>query len=181
MDNGKTKKNTEYDEKNREYKINYKLKANKNCNIYLASDNNLQLYIDGNPQFKDYANIWSTETGIKQIKHLEENEQFEFTLTTKHNLELLYIYVSDNNEIQKLLDSKRKNYFTDIRINNDGITGKAIFDDDGFLVFSIAYNDCWKIWVDGKEVPTEVIGGCFLGIGLKKGKHEIVSKVSRIP
>ena len=57
--------------------IKYKVKAKKDCSIYLFSKEHLQLNIDGKPQFKDYSNIWSTENGIKQIKHLKQNEEFE--------------------------------------------------------------------------------------------------------
>ena len=168
------KKTIEFDDKNKEYTINYKVKANKNCSIYLESDYNLQLYIDGTPQFLDYSNIWSTEAGIKQVKHLAENEEFEFTIKTKQNLELIYIYVSDNEKIQEVLDNKdKRNYFSDIKINKNGLTGTANFEDDGYLVFGIAYDDCWEIYVDGKKADKEAIADCFLGVKLKKGVHNV--------
>ena len=71
----------------------------------------MQVYIEGKPQFKNYSNIWSYETGIKQVKSLKENEEFEFELVTKQNLDLLYIYVSDNEKISQILDSRNNNRF----------------------------------------------------------------------
>ena len=135
--------------------------------------------LDEKPQFENYSNIWSTETGIKQIKYLKQNEEFEFTIVTKQNLDLLlYIYVSNNEEIQKTLDKKNKNYFTGIKINNNGLEGKAIFQDDGYLVLGIAYDDCWKIFVNGEEREKEKMMGCFLGVKLEKGEHLIEIKAS---
>ena len=172
---------TEFNEETQEYTIKYTLKAKKDCNIYLASDYNLQLYINGKTPFEDYANIWSTETGIKQIKNLEKNEELEFIIKTKQNLELLYIYVSDNEEIQKVLDNKNENYFSDVEINKNGLTGTAVFKDDGYLVFSIAYDNCWDIYVDGKKVEKEAIAGCFLGVKLEEGEHDVKIKASIFP
>ena len=171
----------EFNEETQEYTIKYTLKAKKDCNIYLASDYNLQLYINGKTPFEDYANIWSTETGIKQIKNLEKNEELEFIIKTKQNLELLYIYVSDNEEIQKVLDNKNENYFSDVEINKNGLTGTAVFKDDGYLVFSIAYDNCWDIYVDGKKVEKEAIAGCFLGVKLEEGEHDVKIKASIFP
>ena len=151
----------------------YIVKANKDCSIYLQSDNKLQLYINNEPQFKDYSNIWSTETGIKQIKDLKKDETLEFTIEAKHKPK---IYVSDNKKIQQTLDMSKNNVFINTKINKNGLTGKAFFKNDGYLVFSIAYDDCWKIYVDGKEVNKEAIAGCFLGTKIEKGEHNIEIK-----
>lgn len=168
-------KNIIFDEKTQEYTINYAVRANKDCNIYLASDYNLQLYINGESKFKDYSNIWSTENGIKQIKYLKKDEELQFSIVTKQNLDLLYIYVSDNDKIQNVLDNKSKyNYFYDVKIKNDGLSGKVNFQDDGYLVFSIAYDDLWDVYVDGEKIETEAIAGTFLGVEIEKGVHEVI-------
>ena len=167
------KKIIDFNEETKEYMIKYNVKAKKDCNIYLSSDYDLQIYINDEPQFKNYSNIWSTETGIKQIKYLKQDEELKFTLKTKQNLELLYLYVSNNEEIQKILNNKNNNFFTDIEINKNGLAGTANFKDDGYLVFGISYDKHWKIFVDGKESKSKSIAGCFLGTKLEKGKHEI--------
>lgn len=156
--------------------IKYKVKAKKDCNIYLFSKEHLQLNIDGKPQFKDYSNIWSTENGIKQIKHLKQNEEFEFAINTKQNTEL--IYVSDNKEIQQVLDNKDRNYFDNVKIKKNGLTGTAHFKDYGYLTFGIAYDKCWDVFVDGKKIEKEAIAGCFLGVKLEKGEHNVEIRAS---
>ena len=171
-------KDLRYNEETKEYTIKYKINAKKDCNIYLASDYDLQVYIEENPQFKNYSNIWSYETGIKHIIHLNKNEVFDFSVVTKQNLDLLYIYVSDNEKIEQALDSRNNNCFNNVKINKNGLTGIAEFKDDGYLVFGIAYDDCWRIFVDGKEGVKEKIAGCFLGTKLKKGNHKVELKAS---
>ena len=169
-------KKTFYNENLKEYTIKYKVKVKKDCNIYLASDYDLQVYINGKPIFKNYSNIWSTETGIKQIKYLKENEEFEFDMVTKHNLDMIYIYVSNNEEIQNTLDRRKQNYFENVKINKNGLTGTANFKDEGYLTFGIAYDNCWDIYVDGKKIEKEAIAGAFLGVKLKKGIHNVEIK-----
>ena len=156
--------------------IKYKVKAKKDCSIYLFSKEHLQLYIDGRPQFKDYSNIWSFENGIKQIKHLKQNEEFEFEINTKQNTDL--IYVSDNEKIQQVLDNKDKNYFDNVIIKKNGLTGTAHFKDDGYLTFGIAYDKCWDVFVDGKKAKKEAIAGCLLGVKLEKGEHNVEIRAS---
>ncbi len=160
------------DEKTKKYKV----KAKKDCSIYLFSKEHLQLYIDGKPQFKDYSNIWSFENGIKQIKHLKQNEEFEFEINTKQNMYL--IYVSDNEKIQQVFDNKDRNYFDNVIINKNGLTGIAHFKDNGCLTFGIAYDKCWDILVDGKKTEKEAIAGCFLGVKLEKGVHDVEIRAS---
>ena len=171
-----TTKQIEFDNETEEYMVKYSIKTKKDCNIYIASDYDLQIYINNEPLFKKYSNIWSIETGIKQIKYLKENEEFEFILKTKNNLEMIYIYVSDNEKIQSVLDKKDKNEFKNIEIKKDGLSGSANFKNDGYLVFSISYDDNWKIFVSGKERKKEKILGCFLGVKLEKGEYDIALK-----
>jgi len=167
-----TSNTNEVDEKT----IKYKVKAKKDCSIYLFSKEHLQLYIDGKPQFKDYSNIWNFENGIKQIKHLKQNEEFEFEINTKQNTEL--IYVSDNEKIQKVIDKKDRNYFDNVTIKKNGLTGTAHFKDDGYLTFGIAYDKCWDVFVDGTKTEKEAIAGCFLGVKLEKGVHDVEIRAS---
>ena len=163
-----------YNEQDQKYYINYYIKANKDTNLYLFSDNNLQLIIDGKEQFKDYANIWSTEAGIKSIHHINKDENFEFEISTKSDLESIYIYASDNDKIQEILNKKQdRNKFENVEILSNGLNGVANFDDDGYLVFNISYDDGWKIYIDGNEVEKEDISDAFLGVKVDKGNHNI--------
>ena len=158
-----------------EYRIIYKIEALKDCSIYVQSDYNLQISLEGKELFKDYSNIWSTETGIKQIKNLKQGEKTEFILKTKNNVES--IYVSDDCKIQEKIDKMNKtNYISDIRIKNNGLECIANYKDDGLLCFSINYDNMWRIYVDGIEKEIIPICGAFLGVEVDKGAHKIEIK-----
>ena len=134
----------------------------------------MQAYVNGKEQFENYSNIWSTETGIKQVKHLKKGEKATLKIVTTNSLDSIYIYASNNNKIQNILNEKDKdNYFSNVEIEKDGLTGTANFKDDGYLAFAMAYDKNWKIFVDGNKVKTENIAGCFIGTKLEKGIHKI--------
>ena len=65
-----------------------------------------------------------------------------------------------------------------IRINRNGLIGKTNFKEDGYLVFGIAYDKCWKVYIDGEETKAEPIAGCFLGTKIKNGIHSILIKAN---
>ena len=162
-----------YNESSNEYTVEYKIHSKEDTNIYVCSDNNLQVYINENAKFKDYANIWSFETGIKQIKHLKPNEDFEFKLTTKADLDTIFVYSSNNNNIQDTISKKDNNKLNNVQISSDGLLGTTDFKEDGFLTFTINYDKGWKAYIDGNQVETEAIAGSFLGVKVDKGIHEI--------
>lgn len=54
------------------------------------------------------------------------------------------------------------------------ITGKIQVEEEGRLIFSIANDDGWKLFVDGKETELEVFGEGFISVSLEEGSHEIV-------
>ena len=144
----------------------------------MASEEKLQLYINNEKFFQDYSNIWTFENGIKQIKYLKENDKISFEINTSRNPELIYVYASKDEDIQKVFDKKDSNYFTDIEMKKNGLTGMAHFKDDGYLSLSIAYDNLWKIYVDGEETKAEAIAGAFLGAKLDKGVHKIEIKAN---
>ena len=70
------------------------------------------------------------------------------------------------------------NFFDNVKIKKNGLTGTVHFKDDGYLTFGIAYDKCWDILVDGKKTEKEAIAGCFLGVKLEKGEHNVEIRAS---
>lgn len=56
------------------------------------------------------------------------------------------------------------------------ITGTIDVTNPGRLIFSIADEEGWTLYVDGKEAVKEDFGGAFIGVSLEKGTHEIMLK-----
>lgn len=54
------------------------------------------------------------------------------------------------------------------------IAGKIQVEEAGRLIFSIAGDDGWKLFVDGEETEPEIFGEGFISTSLEEGSHEIV-------
>lgn len=162
-----------------EIRWKYTVKAKKDINLYLESDSGLQLYQEGKEQFKDYANLWSIEAGIKGIKHLNENETYEFEISVKREeykgKNLIYLYATDNKKIETAIKSIEQdtNQFKLEKIQGNNLYGKATVTEEGYLCLPIAYDDGWRATVNGKEVNVEGIYNVFTGIKLEEGTYDI--------
>lgn len=162
-----------------EIRWKYVVKAKKDINLYLYSDWGLQLYKEGKEQFKKYADLWSTEAGIKGIKHLKENETYEFEISVKkeeYNPEhLIYLYATDNKKIENVINkvNTQENKFKLISMENNAIDGVATLTEDGYLCIPISYDDGWRATVNGEKVNVQGMYNCFTGIKLEKGTYDI--------
>ena len=67
-----------------------------------------------------------------------------------------------------------KDLFNITEFKEDKITGTISNERDKVLVFSIPYDNGWKITVDNKKVETFNANGGLLGIKLEAGNHNIV-------
>lgn len=56
------------------------------------------------------------------------------------------------------------------------IAGKIQVEEAGRLIFSIADDDGWKLFVDGRETEPQIFGEGFISVSLEEGSHEIVLK-----
>lgn len=167
------------EEKDGEIRWKYKVTAKKDINLYLHSDWELQLYKDGTKQFKKYADLWSTEAGIKGIKHLNEAETYEFEIgVKKENYDpnhKIYLYATDNKKIEEQIKNlnQDKNKFSFEKIEKNTLDGKAIVSNNTYLTLPIAYDDGWRATVNGKEVEVHGMSHAFCGIELEPGEYEI--------
>lgn len=51
--------------------------------------------------------------------------------------------------------------------------GEIAMKRDGYFITSFPYRDGYKVFVDGKEVETEVVNTAFLGFRISKGTHQV--------
>lgn len=161
-------------------KWKYKIKAKRDINLYIYSDWELQLYKEGKEQFKKYADLWSIEAGIKGIKHLNENETYEFEISVKKEdykpEKIIYLYATDNNKIEEEINKIRENdtnKFELKKIESNTLDGTVTIGEDGYLCLPIAYDDGWRATVNGQKVNVEGIYNAFTGIKLEQGTYDI--------
>lgn len=184
---------TEENDKKSYYRIDYKIKPEFETDIYLYSDNNLQLYkkdkaneAEKNEEnekgvFKDYANLWSRECGIKQVVHLEKDEEYEFYITIPKDVyekenERYEIYALDNDKIKQALTNlnKQKNIeISDMKIGKNKITLKVTSEKDGYIAMPISFDEGLRATVNDKKQNVQKINQCFSGVKISKGTSNI--------
>lgn len=190
---------TEENDEKSYYRIDYKIKPEFETDIYLYSDNNLQLYkkdktnktdkaneAEKNEEnekgvFKDYANLWSRECGIKQVVHLEKDDEYEFYITIPKDVyekenERYEIYALDNNKIKQALTnlSKQKNIeISDMKIVKNKITLKVTSEKDGYIAMPISFDEGLRATVNDKKQNVQKINQCFSGVKISKGTSNI--------
>ena len=72
----------------------------------------------------------------------------------------------------------RKNSLSKFNIDQketigDTISGSINMRDKGYFVTSIPYDKGFSVYIDGKNVKTEIVNTAFLGFKLDKGYHKI--------
>ena len=86
------------------------------------------------------------------------------------------LYYLDENVFNKVISKLRKNQMTDIKVNGNKISGKINSNEDSTLFLSIPYDKGFRIYVDGKRTSYKKVAGDFIGVKIKKGKHNIILK-----
>lgn len=84
-----------------------------------------------------------------------------------------YLFTFNDEVFHSFMEECSKNQMEEIVVNDNHITGVTDYDKDGYTILSLAYDDNWRAYVDGKE--TEVLDpyGSFLAIETPAGKHTI--------
>ena len=67
----------------------------------------------------------------------------------------------------------KRNGFKLSEFDTDFIKGTAKTEKDGVFLFTIPYDEGWKVKVDGRETATKKAAGYLLSFDMEKGEHEI--------
>lgn len=152
----------------------YKVKANSNVSIYFEGKGKLELSVDGKMKYDDYLNIWTTDSGIKQIKKLNKNDEVEFKIKNISNSKI-NIFVSNDEKIEEKIQKNRDN----IKINKLNVLKRGLdvefeSEKEGLLTFAIPYDKGFRVFINKKEInPEKMYDGAYLGIKTNKGKNNI--------
>lgn len=90
----------------------------------------------------------------------------------RYDLSDIKVYTIDYNVIKNR--SQEIDSFNGV-YNQNGMVANGEIDvkEDGYLVTSFAYQNGYKILIDGKKVNNECVNKAFLGAKISKGKHQI--------
>ena len=97
-----------------------------------------------------------------------------FSMPGEYTFDDLYLVCQPMESVEKQTEKLGKESLENVSMETNKITGDIDVSSDKFLVFSIPYSDGFRAYVDGKKVDLIKANSMYMGIELKKGKHEIV-------
>ncbi len=69
-----------------------------------------------------------------------------------------------------------KNRMQNVSVKHDVIRGETDYDEDGYTMFSVAYDPGYTAYVDGEEAEVEDLIGTVAFVKTPAGKHEVILK-----
>ena len=142
---------------------------------------NLYFYIGGDNitgfQVEDkYYSLTSDEYYVFDAGKFEK-DSVSLTIKMKEDIDsgsiYLYAYTLNKDAFQNFYKKIKSESLVVTKYSDTLIEGNIHVSDDKVLFTSIAYDDGWSIYIDGKKVKTKKIMDTFLSCDIKKGKHEI--------
>ena len=86
----------------------------------------------------------------------------------------MYLYYENEEVLKKHYQVLSKNQVELTKINNQKYEGTINLDnDEQYIMFTIPYENGWKVTVDGKEVEVEKILDALMATKLDSGEHKI--------
>ena len=68
--------------------------------------------------------------------------------------------------------------FETASVSNTRMDGTIKMDKEGYVLFTIIQDGGWKVYCDGREMPTVKIGGALLAASVPEGSHELSIRYS---
>ncbi len=178
---GKILEGSFYTNSNGEF--NYELEAGKK-ELSLTLDNkdrkNVYLYIGG-------GNVQSFEVNDSYYS-LTSDEYYVFDtdkidadyIDVKINFEEssngvinFYAYTINDDAFKKFYNRISEGTLNVTKYSDTLIEGDINASSDKMVFSTIAYDDGWSVYVDGKKVKTKKIAKSYIGFDIKKGEHDI--------
>ena len=143
--------------------------------------------------------LFNSNGVYKQLDHYNAdnpryNERGNYVVNLGYNAEErngIYIYFNqtgtytfDNLKLVKQsfdtykqsISHLKENVLTNIKINDNEVTGSIQLDKKKLLCLTIPYSSGWKIYVDGKKTDLKKVNYMYSGVFLEQGEHKIQLK-----
>jgi len=167
--------------KNDEAYIEYKLTADTTDFIFMYFDapeiQNTSMTVNG----LEKASVFNMyDWCIRECGHFEEGEEVAVRINLLQDeikIDNAYFY-SENKEALKAWseDSHRNNINIEKIKSSHLIANADITEETDLLVFSIPYEEDWKVFVDGERVTTEKVLDALLAVNIENGHHIVELK-----
>ena len=109
---------------------------------------------------------------LLELGYCEAGTKVAVTNTINEALALT-IYSLDQEAVQTAFDTLNMQTMELTGFSDDQLSGTIQVEEAGRLIFSIAKEDGWTLYVDGAPVEAEAFGGAFISVHLEPGEHDI--------
>lgn len=126
------------------------------------------------PEYQKTYNNYNNQ--MYNLGCMEEDQLANITATFKEGQTepvQLKIYICHQDDYEKVYEALAKEQMEITSFKDDHIEGKITADQPRTLLFSIPYDEGWKITVDGQEKKQYPIGEALMGVDLEAGTHQI--------
>lgn len=107
-----------------------------------------------------------------ELGYCEAGTEVSIT-NSKNELVQMTVYRLNPEVVQTAYDTLNQQTMELTSCSDDKITGRIQVEETGRLIFSIAQEDGWTLYVDGEETEPEAFGGAFISVHLEPGEHDI--------
>lgn len=170
----------------------------KDLSIDVDVDENLKnkiLIIDFNMNYDEKCSVGDQAITIfgqknvytcKEWKYNNKNSNFSYVISLdkvkentivfskgKHIISDIKFYLLDYEDVKRQKQDLNEFQFNKEKTKGDKIIGTIDVEDYGYFVFTIPYDEGFKITMDGKKVEYRKVNQDFIGFKIKPGKHEI--------
>ena len=160
-------------------RINYTIKSENN-DLYLyipVNENvgvnypNIKIYIN-DKYYNDYLTKyeWSTLNLGKHKGNVKVTLEFKKSII----MDNIYFYYENVDVFEEHYNILKNNQVNINKISSSNLNGDISLEEDSIILFTIPYDEGWRIKVDGKETKYYKIMDSLIGIDLEKGSHKIV-------
>ena len=116
-------------------------------------------------------------TTLVNVANNDKGKKISITAKFKKDnlwLNNFVLYQLDNNLVKQKLTQIKKYSWKIQDYSSTSLSGTInIAKSNQWFATTIPYNDGWKAYIDGKEVPTYKIQQTFIGFPISKGKHQV--------
>ncbi len=120
----------------------------------------------------DFQYVGEYKAGEK-IHYVMDGRSINSNLKTNDETGNLIMYVLDNDLFTDLNTKINENPFHVDSFTNDSICGTIDMPEDGYVNFTMPYDERWQVWIDGEKADSESLGNGFFTVSAPKGTHEI--------
>lgn len=141
-----------------------------NIYLYIGGTNVSSFSVNNNYYSLTSDEYYVFDSGLPNDSKININITFENS--DPGNL-YFYAYYLNEDSFEKFYNKIKDNSLKVTKYSDTIIEGNINVDEDKTLFTSIAYDEDWKIFIDGKQVETKKIMDSYLGCNIEKGNHEI--------